>query len=295
MSAELNGIAAVLERYRPSEVMHLLVHTDTALGAATAGLVREALDGLAAPISAPGLRTDDLDAFRAALADLTRTLDETVAPYREQRWQIVFNLTGGFKALNGYLQALGMVAADRCVFLYEGAPQLMEIPRLPVRLAERDELRAHATLFRRLVVGYRVSSDEAAGVPESLLLALDGEVTTSVLGDLVWARHRAALLAERLHPPLSSRVRVADAVHKAFAALEPQQQVEVNDALDAFSAMTDGVRPLPKSRTFKPLAGHPFPDSTHELYAWNTVGAGRLLGHYDPAGGFVFDRLTGHL
>ena len=35
MSAELNGISAVLDRYRPTQIFHLLVHTDTAMVCAT--------------------------------------------------------------------------------------------------------------------------------------------------------------------------------------------------------------------------------------------------------------------
>ena len=31
--------------------------------------------------------------------------------------------------------------------------------------------------------------DAAKGAPDSLLVELDGEVTTSVLGDVAWARH----------------------------------------------------------------------------------------------------------
>lgn len=295
MSAELNGVAAVLERYAPKQIFHLLVHTDTAPGKATADLVEEALGKQTSLVSASGLRTNDLASFRAALADLTRQLDEIVQSYRAQGWFVVFNLTGGFKSLNGYLQTLAMISADRCVFLFEGAPELMEIPRLPVRLAEIDELREHAALFRRIAVGYTVESDRAKGVPESLLMEVDAEVTTSVLGDVAWARHRSVLFAEKLLPPLSTKVRVADAVQKVFPGLEAAQKVQVNEALDELSAWLDGVRRLPKSRTFKKLQGDPVPGSTHELYAWSDGATGRLFGHYEASGVFVFDRLAGHL
>src|SRR5690606_20853175 len=43
MSAELNGIGAVRDRYQPKQLFHVLVHTDTALGRASADLVQEAL------------------------------------------------------------------------------------------------------------------------------------------------------------------------------------------------------------------------------------------------------------
>ncbi len=295
MSAELNGIGAVLDRYKPEQVFHLLVHTDTALGKITAELVQEALGGQTSLVSAGGLRTNDLASFRAALADMTKQLETLVRSYRAQGWFVVFNLTGGFKSLNGYLQTLGMISADRCIFLFEGAPELMEIPRLPVRLAEIEELREHAMIFRRLAVGYAVKEDAVRGAPDSLLMAVDGEVTTSVLGDVAWARHRETLFAEKLHPPLSSRVRVAAAVQKAFADLEVAQRVQVNEALDEFSAYMDNIRPLLKSRTFKKLSGDPVPGSTHELYAWSDGATGRLFGHYHTDGAFVFDRLTNHL
>ncbi len=295
MSAELNGIGAVRDRYKPRQLFHLLVHTDTALGKASANLVQEALGNNTSLESAGGLRTNDFASFRAALADLTKQLDDLVRSYREQGWFVVFNLTGGFKSLNGYLQTLAMISADRCVFLFEGAPELMEIPRLPVRLAEIDELRKHVTLFRRLAVGYTVGPKEAMGAPDSLLMEVDGQVSTSVLGDVVWARHRATLFAEQLHPPLSTKVRVADAVQKAFAGLEAAQKIQVNEALDEFSAHVDHRRALLKSRTFKKLQGDPVTGSTHELYAWSDGSTGRLFGHYDDDGTFVFDRLGDHL
>jgi hypothetical protein len=59
-------------------------------------------------------------------------------------------------------------------------------------------------------------------------------------------------------------------------------------------AHVDLRRPLPKSRTFKKLKGDPVPDSTHELYAWSDGATGRLLGHYEDGGDFVFDYLAGH-
>ncbi len=295
MSAELNGIGAVRDRYKPKQLFHLLVHTDTALGKAAADLVQKALGNQTSLVSAGGLRTNDLASFRAALADLTRQLEEVVRSYREQGWFVVFNLTGGFKSLNGYLQTLAMISADRCVFLFEGASELMEIPRLPVRLAELEELREHAMIFRRRAVDYTVNADAAKGAPDSLLMEVDGKVTTSVLGDVAWARHRATLFAEKLLPPLSNKVRVADAVQRAFSGLEASQKVQVNEALDEFCAHVDHGRTLPKSRKFQKLKGDPARGSTHELYAWSDGATGRLFGQYDASGVFVFDRLAGHL
>lgn len=295
MSAELNGIESVLERYKPRRIHHILVHSDTALGKATADLVYGALSDQTLLLSAGGLRTDHLASFRAALAELTRNLDELVQSYRLQGWFVVFNLTGGFKSLNGFLQTVAMIFADRCVFQFERAADLMEIPRLPVQLAELDNLREHVETFRRLAVGYPVRLSEAQGVPESLLMEVDGMVTTSVLGDVAWGRHQRTLFAENLYAPLSGKVRIDDSIRRAFARLENAQKVHVNEAIDEFSVHVDHGRPLLKSRTFKPVEGRNVPpQSTHELYAWSDGAAKRLYGHYDGVV-FVFDELGNHL
>jgi len=91
------------------------------------------------------------------------------------------------------------------------------------------------------------------------------------------------------------RAIVQDAVQRVFADLEAAHKVQVNEAVDEFSAHIDNGRALPKSRTFKKLQGDPVPGSTHELYAWSDGATGRLFGHYETNGVFVFDRLVKHL
>lgn len=298
LSAELNGIGAVLDRWTPRRIQHLLIHTDTVTGRAAADLVAAVLekDGQRVErLTAGGLRTDDFPSFREALAELTASVEEWIPKYREKGWTTFFNLTGGFKSVNAYLQALGMLYADRCVFLFEGASALMEIPRLPVRLAEADELRSHMSVFRRLAHGYRVAEKEVGGVPDSLLLVDDGQATTSVWGDVVWRRLRKTLLGEKLLDSLSGKLVLKDTIRKAFDGLRENQRVEVNEALDALSACLDEVRPLLKSNTFKKLQGNPAPPATHELYVSSDGPAWRLFGHFDDAGHFIADSLGTHL
>jgi putative CRISPR-associated protein (TIGR02619 family) len=297
LSAELNGIAAVLEQWGLSRVQHFLIQTDTAAGKECAKIVQAVLEKdrqHVQIIEAPGLRTDDFPSFRYALAEVTKKLEDLLPGYREQGWTILFNLTGGFKSVNAYLQALGMVYADRCVFLFEGARTLMEIPQLPVKLAEKEEIQKHLTLFRKLERGYSVAKSEAAGIPDALLLILDGQVTTSVWGDVVWGRVRKELFKERLLDPLSPKLEISDAVRKAFDKLEHKRRVEVNDALDALSAHLDLGKELPKSNTLRELKGNLKPPATHELYLWSDGSAGRLFGHFDK-GHFIADSLGSHV
>lgn len=298
LSAEMNGIAAVLARYEPDRVQHVLVHTDTAVGRAAKDIVAASLSAAGHQVqflTAGGLRTDDAAAFREAVADLTGSIEE-LARWRDNGWTFIFSLTGGFKAFNAYLQALGMIHADRCVFLFENSPELIEIPRLPVVLADVETVRRHLTAFRRMDLGYPVGPAEVAGVPESLLLVDGNQVTTSVWGDVVWKRARKEIYAPSVLEPLSPKLKFAsiESLNSAFASLPEERRVQVNEALDALSGHLDGVRKLLKSETFKMLQGDPRPPSTHEMYAWSGHGAGRLFGHFEN-GAFIVDKLGGHL
>ena len=296
LSAELNSIGAVLDRIEPSVVQHVLIHTDTITGKIANDIIGHLLEDRAHEVqllTAGGLRTDNLAGFREALADLTVQLEEWVA-WRDSGWELCFNLTGGFKSLGAYLQAFGMLHADRCVYLFEGSKALIEIPRLPIKLAEADEIGEHLTVFRKSMSGYTVSSSECANIPQSLLLIDGRNATTSVWGDMVWARVRKELLAKDLLEPLSRRIRIEDKVRRAFNKLDPGRKVQVNEALDDFSAHVDLKRPLLKARTFKALQGNSVPPATHELYVWSDQATGRLFGHWQD-GDFIFDDLGGHL
>jgi putative CRISPR-associated protein (TIGR02619 family) len=296
LSAELNGIGAVFKRWPSNRVQHLLVHTDTAVGRAAAELVKGILERDSEHVqflSAAGLRTDDLPSFREALSDLTSQIEQWI-PAQNKEQATIFNLTGGFKSLNGYLQALGMLYADRRVFFFEGAPELMEIPRLPVRISDEDEVRRHSTLFRRLALGYAVDVEDTRDIPDALLLVDGGKATTSVWGDVVWQRFRKKLLGEALQEPLSPKLTLTPPILKAFGGLQVDRRIQVNDALDNLSAHLDDVRHLLKSNSLKKLEGKPVPDSTHEMYLWSDASAWRLFGHFEH-GGFVADSLACHL
>lgn len=293
LSAELNGIAAVLERWPSEDVTHLLLHTDTALGEQAAELVGECLSGQVQFITAPGLRTDDPASFRAALGELAKLLEDW-SGYREQGYRCIYHLSGGFKSVNAYLQALGMFNADVCVFLFEASEHLMEIPRLPTRLAEDEVIEEHLETFRRLAVQYPVTAQKCRPIPESLWDEIDEGAALNVWGDLVWSRVRKRLQATELHAPLSSKLRISEPVRSAFTKLPTDRRVELNVALDRFCAYLDGYRLALKSESFKKLQGKPSPPSTHELYLWHDGGAWRLLGHYEGQI-FVADTVGPHL
>jgi putative CRISPR-associated protein (TIGR02619 family) len=112
LSAELNGLfrlyGGLLEA---GSDHHVLLCTDTWLGEATARLVEDVLrkHGQSAEVlRITDLRTDDLSAFQIAMTELVRWCAQTLPGYQRSGYRISFNLTGGFKSVQGFMQALAI-------------------------------------------------------------------------------------------------------------------------------------------------------------------------------------------
>ena len=279
-SAEINGIYAVLRDWQPTRVDHLLIHSDTAAGRATAQLVEGVLDALDTPpqlITAGGLRTSDPADFRAALPDLTQQVREFAVSARTAGSDVVFNLTGGFKSVNAYLQAIGMLLADVCVFLFESESALMRIPRAPLREYAAADLEPHRELFRRLALGYQVTTADTQGVPDALLFEVDGLVQMSPWADLLWAEHRDSFYRAELLPPLSPSLRCEPALARTFAGLHADRRIQVNTALDEASVQRDRLRKPKTEYEIKQLRANPKPPYTHEIDIGRNDGLCRLF------------------
>jgi hypothetical protein len=57
-----------------------------------------------------------------------RWCQDTLPGYRESGYHIVFNLTGGFKSIQGWMQTLGMFYADEIVYIFETGKELLPGP-----------------------------------------------------------------------------------------------------------------------------------------------------------------------
>ena len=119
----------------------MLVATDTYQGEVAAKLVQEWLQGRGFSsvqvFQLPGLSTRNQQAFATGVGALIKWTGETLPGYRESGSRVVFNLVGGFKSLQGYMNTLGMLYADEIIYIFEGTQSgLIRIPRLPVNLAD---------------------------------------------------------------------------------------------------------------------------------------------------------------
>lgn len=219
MSAELNGIITYHCREFPdsTQQQHFLLVSDTYQGDQVGEMVVAWLRNKgvnASKMKISDLATSDPERFRLAMSKLIEWCDETLTGYREQNWHVIFSLTGGFKGVNGFLQAIAMFYAHESVYIFQSSSQLLRIPQLPITIDKEGVVGKHLSIFRRLAVEFPVTHREAEGIPETLLFPVDEQVMLSEWGELVWRQAKATYYERELLPPLSSRLHKARSIAK---------------------------------------------------------------------------------
>lgn len=291
LSAELNGL---LKHYggqldRGGDT-HWLIATDTWLGNATASALAEVLNNahhIARVWRIKDLRTSNLMEFHIAMTEIARLCAREVRGMRDGGFRVLFNLTGGFKSVQGFMQALGMLYADESLYLFEGTDELLRLPRLPIELNTAALVREHEWVFRRLAAGLPVSATEARNVPDTLLMELDGQVALSVWGDVVWEEAGPTMLSEQLWPALDPRLRFDKRIERDARNFSRDERRQINERLAELARLLhDGHTNLARLDLKKLNAPHG--DSTHECDAF---GGKRLFGHFDHDV-FVVDKIA---
>lgn len=293
LSAELNGLLSFYHgSLPPARDTHILLATDTYQGQATAGMIQAWLQQHGCQVqihTIGGLNVKRADSFRSAMSDLIKWAEDTLPGYQDQQYQIVFNLTGGFKSINGFLQTLGMFYADECIYIFQGSTELLRIPRLPIALDPNGVVRNYLTQFRQLVHSQSLPVEQCRGIPETLLFQVEDQVTLSEWGELIWNRCRDSLYSEKIWGPWTDRIRFSERFRKQTLDLAPDRILILNRRLDQLAVKLTKDH-NPSSLDFKPLRGNPYPPSTHECDAWSDQDAKRLFGHFETEV-FVIDSL----
>ena len=204
LSAELNGIYGIYDNQlaRGKQDIHLLIATDTEQGKVTAEIVRDYLQDnniTNTSVYMPqGLSTASTLTFTEGVDDLIVWFKQNIKSYQQQGYKICFNLVGGFKSLQGYLNTIGMFYADEIIYIFEGSgAELITIPRLPINI-DREALKPHKVNLAMLDAGAAFTSQEVADIPEALIAEIDGKYTLSTWGNLVWSECKDEFLSEDL-------------------------------------------------------------------------------------------------
>lgn len=258
LSAELNGFIRYYRREnaiaQAKNDVHFLIHTDTYQGQLTASLVQTWFETQnirnITSVTIEKLNTASISDFRQGIDALIVWCHDNLSQYRELNdWKVIFNLVGGFKALQGYMQTLGMFYADETVYIFESGNELLTIPKLPVDLASKTKEAVlqedNFTIFRRLCRLYSLGDKQGKSalplseckdkIPDTLY-EIDGDnCTLSSWGLLIWENIWEEQYCKKLLPSLSPRIKYSDEVRKQaedFATSDNKRLVWLNERLD---------------------------------------------------------------
>ena len=293
MSAELNGFVGCYLRDEgrlsgAAGDVHFLIHTDTWQGRLVAEMIRdwgEAQGVAMIPILIEDLNTASLDEFRLGIGNLIRWCADTLPGYRDSGSRVVFNLVGGFKSLQGYMQTLGMFYADETVYIFETGGELLSIPRMPVDFeasAKRAVLDRFDT-FRKMQRG-DLPLEECAGIPETMLRIIDGRCALSEWGEIIWGSVREERYKAELLPPLSPLLSFSEKVRSEALQFKNDgpRMFLLNQAMDRLSRYLDSGRKDKLSGCdYKKLTGKAVPGATHEFDLWTDKRGWRGFCHED--------------
>lgn len=204
-SAELNGLFGIYKNHlsQGKQDFHFLVATNTAQGEVAVRLVKEFLknEGITNTDTyiPRGLNTANTNQFSEGIDDLISWLQQEIVPKFKENYRILFNLVGSFKALQGYLNTIGMFYADEVVYIFEGeGSDIITIPRLPIKV-DIDRLKPHTLQLVFMDVGDKgLHPHETQNIPEALLGECNNRNILSNWGQLMWNECKENLLSKEL-------------------------------------------------------------------------------------------------
>lgn len=243
-SAELNGVYALYENQigHGTKDVHILIATDTALGQRCAKLVESHLRDhhITTIIYTPTqLTTANTEDFEAGSKDLIHWCSENIPGYRTQGYTVVFNLVAAFKALQGYLNIIGMFYADQILYLFESENSTpILIPRLPIRV-DADALKPFAVPLALMAEGKAdLPVADVADLSRAIFDTLADRAFISDWGSLVWNQVRDIFFGEELLA--FPRLRYSGSFQRDFRAIrETKQKVELQSILARVSALLE--------------------------------------------------------
>lgn len=266
LSAEINSLLKY-NRFEKNDI-HTLLCTDTYLGKKASELVEVFLKSKNLTVNIytqKDLRTDEIENFHIALADLTENLSQELQGYIDSNYEIVFNLTGGFKSVNSFLQTMASLYANKSIYIFEGSNELLEIPRLPIKVDE-EFIVENYNIFRSLELGILVDEKKVEKLHKTLVLKIDNEYSLSAWGEMVWQKVKNKIYKEKLIEPLQrDKIIYSKRFKKEFESLNPSEKLQLNKSIDKLERLVAFDENL-KSLRYHPLKGEEASKYSHEFY-----------------------------
>jgi len=140
-------------------------------------------------------------------------------------------LVGGFKAVQGYMNTIGMFYAHEVIYIFEGSNQLIKIPRLPVdiKLSEVEEYKVPLAMMAQGEV--LTSWKKAQKVPKDWVFVVDEEMTLSTWGQLIYQQCKKDLLSSEKLLDLP-RLHYQDSFHADYKKIKDnKEKVQLHETL----------------------------------------------------------------
>ena len=292
-SAELNSLL----NYGISDKDHYkLLVTDTFLGIKAAEVIKAVLEGKGLSVyldKRKDLHTGSVEEFELAIAELARDLANELIDWKKKGYSIIFNLTGGFKGINSFLQVMASLYADESIYIFEKSNELLKIPKLPIKIDE-SIFKNKLDVFRKLWLGMDVSGDEISSIPNSLvLIKISGEYSLSAWGELVWEKFKDDFYRQNLIPSLSDRIEFSGEFKKNFKDLNPVEKKALNEKIDMLERyILNGENP--SSLRYHRLKGNIAQRYSHEFYPFEGNDSRRVYCN-ERDGKIILECIAAHL
>lgn len=266
-SAELNVLFTFYKNNIDKNDYHQLLHTDTYFGKKSAHLIEAYLKhhGMKVELfSLVDLQTSKEEEFHVALAELVKELSPKLLDYKEAGYEIVFNLTGGFKSINSFLQTVASLYAHKSIYMFENGQEILTIPQLPIKIDEEIVLK-NIDIFRKLALNIKTDGKAVERVPKSLVLKIGEDYTLSAWGEVIWQQEKRKIYSQKFLGSPFMLVKISKEFEKVANALQPNRLYEINEKIDQLIKFKK-FGENPASLSFKELKGKPKHKSTHEFY-----------------------------
>ncbi|MBE8233045.1 MAG: putative CRISPR-associated protein [Endozoicomonadaceae bacterium] len=295
LSAELNALLSYYDNHFDTSHVYRLLHTDTYLGKKTADIIEYYLRSQGVNVTtytATDLKTANLEALQLALSDVVKELSEEIEGYRNNDYKIVFNLTGGFKGINSFLQTMASLYADESIYIFETGDELLRIPRMPIKI---DEMIFEKNIkhFRALDIGIDINPKKLENIQKTLINKVDNEYTLSAWGEIVWQKYKISYYGKNGLDSLTGKIEYSDSFSKDFTQLSKKEKYQLNKSIDALEKYIAKKVNLQSFRYHK-LTGKIAKHYSHEFYPFDGNDSRRCYCN-EKGGKIILERIAAHL
>jgi len=256
-SAELNGILSYYDIKNLGKIdnqilndYQILLSTDTYVGKLTSEFIKEILQQIGFKNiyveSIDKLNTKNTENFTEGIKELRDVIyNKYVSNDGYANYKKVFNLTGGFKSVNAYLNVLGMFYADEIIYVFETKTDLIKIPKLPIKI-NYEELKDLYEEF--LMINTKIEPGLSdSKINKIFLFRIDNKFILNEWGEFIWEEIKDSVMKEKGLPKFDNII-YTDQVRKQFDNLETKLKglfVSHIAVLSKFGRISDELRNPP--------------------------------------------------